>query len=187
MLSFQNAKHLKIGPVLLLSALLTQASISLASAAPVPSPTPLLDHPHAQAPRTPMPEGIEFEERRENGATTIWAKWDGGEQKIADTMILPKGTLSYHWAPIDVHEIVAATRGLVGPEYKKNWDVSVSTYNAQGPGLYASLSPLDSASYGVKVLQIEATHDLTLAFSSRRLHPSRHHRIVVVSEIGLRH
>jgi hypothetical protein len=145
------------------------SSTSTTPAAAAPTPTPVTTAATVRRPgppRTPMPDDIVFEKREENGVISIWAKWTGGEQKIADTMILPKGTKTFHWADIVHHEQMAAMHGLVGKAYQKAWDESEQTWEAQGPGLYESLSPIDSSSYGPKVLMNETTTDLTLAFSS---------------------
>jgi hypothetical protein len=123
--------------------------------------------PVAPTPADPIPASTQFEIRVIDGKKEIWATYPGGEQKIADTMTLLKGTPYSHWLPAEDAAILSAQGGYNNSEFEALYSASKVRPEAQGPGFYASLNPMDSSSYGPRGEIGYAPSDLTMAFSSQ--------------------
>jgi|GEM_PF-3190549 len=132
------------------------------AATQAPDPKPSIPVPD----RTPLPDDLKFELHNDNGLKTIWVSYKGTSQKISETTVLPKGTRYFHWLDADDHAVLAAQGRYDKKEFDELFNDASARFEAQGPGFYASLSPIDSASYGPRVLMGEALSDLTIAHTN---------------------
>lgn len=160
-------KRLKFIAGLIGLSLLTAWSPSFAGplGAGEPSPIPSFkpgDRPLFE-PRTPLSDDIQLEMRvGKTGKKTIWATWPKGSKKVGDTITIPKGTPYFHWADYADYKVVKAQGGYNEFLFKYLFRYTEKQFEAMGPGFYTSLSPVDSASFGPRVLMGKAPTDLVM-------------------------
>jgi hypothetical protein len=136
-------------------------------------------------PQVPLPDEITFEVRQENGVKTIWAKWPGGAQKIADTMVLPKGTPFFHWLDMNEYETLKLRNGFDKQQFEELYQYTTTRPEAQGPGFYASLSPIDSSNYGPRVFMGKAPEETLIAFSRQLYSAQINGRSLGINSVGI--